>query len=63
MKWNEESAAACVKRNGGFVNPHDLDPLTGKTVKSLIHQTPGLGVLGAIDFLVHHCGWIRKNEE
>lgn len=62
MKWTEDSAAACVKRNGGFVNPHDMDRI-GNSFKSVIHQTPGLKVLGAIDFLVHHCGWVRKWEK
>lgn len=49
-KWSVASATACVERNGGKVG-----------VKQVSHDTPGLKVLSAIDYLVNHCGymWVR----
>jgi hypothetical protein len=45
-KYTVESATAKIKRNGGIVQG-----------KKIFHPTAGIGVLGAMDYLVYHCGF------
>jgi uncharacterized protein (DUF169 family) len=45
-KYTVETATAKIKRTGGLVQG-----------KKIFHPTAGIGVLGAMDFLVHHCGF------
>jgi ribosomal protein S4 len=45
-KHSVESATAMIKRTGGLVQG-----------KKIFHPTAGIKVLGAMDYLVHHCGF------
>ena len=47
-KHSIESAIARIERSGGAV---------AKTTEVIEHNTPGLRVLGTIDFLVNHHGF------
>ena len=51
-KWDVATAKACISRNGGRV--------ISKLV-SFGRAGPGIRVLGAVDYLVHYCGfsWVR----
>jgi len=46
-KWNLETACATINRNGGKIS----------TEKKITIKAPGIKILGAIDFLVNHCGY------
>ena len=46
MRWTLETARQKLERNGGRV-----------TAGFVTHPRPGLKLLGAIDYLVNHCGY------
>ncbi len=50
-KWSEESARSMIERNGGKCGH-----------KKVYHPSPGLRVLGAIDYLVNYCHYNRAIE-
>ena len=51
MRYTVEKARAKIENNGGKVGS-----------KQVRHTHPGISVLGAIDYLVNHCGytWIKS---
>jgi hypothetical protein len=51
-KWTATTARSCITRNKGTI--------AGKQI-GFNKGWPGLKVLGAVDYLVNHCGftWIR----
>jgi len=50
-KWNLETACNCITRNGGKISSEGKKISFGK-------NSPGLKILGAIDYLVHYCGFV-----
>jgi len=51
MKWDIESARTTILRNGGKI----VD-------KKIIINSPGIKILGAIDYLINYCGYFRGGE-
>lgn len=48
MRWTKDEAIAAIRRNGGTVSD-----------KGITIPRAGIRVLGAIDYLVNHCGYHR----
>ena len=62
-KWTEESASDMIKRNRGRVKVKKVaDKLTGKTTtyRTVNHKSPGIKVLGAIDYLVNNHRYVYQ---
>lgn len=50
-KWNIESAKKCIERNKGKIKD-----------KKISIASPGIKILGAIDFLVNYHGFSKTGE-